>query len=165
MDYLGWAGLLAAVIFIPIVGFGLALRQDEIRWRREKRAELYIDLLAEAHAEKQWVLKQLTGRELAEIRAQHEGADHDDDDDRWPALPDTRLDPAARALLGARMSAFASAEVSRRFNAINQALSLVPRPGESTAAKWAAESAFEELEKRVRHELGESAWRQRFMNR
>jgi hypothetical protein len=48
-----------------------------VRLAREKRAKLYIDLLAEAHAEHQWMLNEVTLREPAEIVAL---LDYEDDD-------------------------------------------------------------------------------------
>ena len=56
-----------SALLVAIIGFWLALRQDKVRWVREKRSELYIDLLAEAHAEEQWMVNRLTAREIREI--------------------------------------------------------------------------------------------------
>jgi len=47
-------GVIIAVT-VPWMTFRLALRQDQARWLREQRAELYVDLLTEAHAETQWL--------------------------------------------------------------------------------------------------------------
>jgi hypothetical protein len=48
------AGLATIIaIWVPWVAFRLALRQDQARWLREQRAQLYVDLLTEAHAEKE----------------------------------------------------------------------------------------------------------------
>lgn len=144
------------MIVIPLVGFRLALRQDEVRWVREKRAELYVDVLAEAYAEKQWMLQELSRREAAEISAEFYEADRDQDDDRWPNLPDTRLDPAARAHLGARMAAFSTDAVVQQLNQLSVAFPFLPKAGEATAAKWRVEAAFDDLEKLIRDELGSS---------
>jgi hypothetical protein len=59
---------------IALLGFWLALGQDKRRWHREKRSELYIDLLAEAYAEEQWIVKELTAYEIREI-ADPDGTD------------------------------------------------------------------------------------------
>ena len=78
--------------------FLAGLRQDKIRWARENRAELYIDLLAEAHAAHQWMLKKSDRRPtspcLADGLAVRRGAVHGAR--RNPGNPRLRSD--ARAL-------------------------------------------------------------------
>ena len=51
------AAILAAIIAIvvPWMTFRLAPRQDHQRWLREQRSALYVDLLAEAHAEARYI--------------------------------------------------------------------------------------------------------------
>lgn len=147
VDWLGWAGLVATAVVVPVVGFWLALRQDKLRWAREKRAELYIDLLAEAYAEKEWMLGELHRRELAEIGPIQ-------DDNRFPALPDTRMEPRARALLGSRMAAFSSPGVRGAFNELSRSFPLLPVMGSSPAARLGVEKAFSDFEVLIRRELG-----------
>jgi hypothetical protein len=91
-------------VAVPVMTFHLALRQDAIRWLRERRAELYVDLLAEAHAEQQY-LEFATADEETRAAAQ----------DHFTAT-DTRLPPLERARLGARGTIFASQTVNRLFN-------------------------------------------------
>lgn len=147
MDWLGWAGLVATAVVVPVVGFWLALRQDKLRWAREKRAELYIDLLAEAYAEKEWMLGELHSRELAETGPVR-------DDNRFAALPDTRMKPRARALLGSRMAAFGSPEVRAAFNELSRSFPPLPMMGSSPAARLGVEKAFSDFEVLIRRELG-----------
>jgi hypothetical protein len=49
----GVAAIIA--VTVPWQAFRLALRQDQARWLREQRAQLYADLLTEAYAEQQYV--------------------------------------------------------------------------------------------------------------
>ena len=53
-------------VFSPLavawVVFRLALRQEAIKWSRERRAEVYVDALVEATAERDWVERQLPAR-------------------------------------------------------------------------------------------------------
>ena len=48
----GLAAIIAVVV--PWMAFRLALRQDRARWLRGQRAQLYVDLLTEAHAEQEY---------------------------------------------------------------------------------------------------------------
>ena len=96
------------------------------------------------------MLKELSRQEMEEITP---GAS---DDERWPPLPDTRLDPAARALLGARMAAFSTLAVRRAFNELSIQFPMIPKPGSHFVARIGVEKAFEDLEKTIRHELGAS---------
>jgi hypothetical protein len=49
------AGVAAIIaVSVPWMTFRLALRQDQVRWLREQRAQLYADLLTEAYAEQQY---------------------------------------------------------------------------------------------------------------
>jgi hypothetical protein len=53
----GRSAVIAAIIVltVPWFTFRLALRQDDRRWLREQRTELYVDLLTEAYAEEQYL--------------------------------------------------------------------------------------------------------------
>jgi hypothetical protein len=100
------SAVIAAVIAIvvPWLAFHLALRQDHTRWLRERRAEVYVDLLTEAYAEQQWL--------------EFDMAD-DDTRQHWAAhFHDLRLPPLERARLGVRASMFASRTVNQLFNRI-----------------------------------------------
>ena len=104
-----FAALLAAfaALTVPRVTFQLALRQDHIKWHRDQRAQLYVDLIVEANAES--------------LQMEYEIACEQADGERevgagW--YTDLRLLPAERARLGARATMFASREVLRQFNAM-----------------------------------------------
>src|SRR5262245_63576236 len=66
-----WVGIVVAVVAVPGVGFWLTLRQDSVRWYREKRADCYIDLLVEANAEREHMQYEFTRQEMAQIDAQY----------------------------------------------------------------------------------------------
>jgi hypothetical protein len=164
-----WA--ISGAVVVAMIGFWLALRQDEVRWSREKRSELYIDLLAEALAEKEALLDRMTE---AEMRASGEtdGGDGQATVDDWRSrsvpLSDTRLDAKARALLGARMAAYASTDVIRLFNSIGAGIPLlVNSNAEARGHKVRAELAFLALERHIRTELMsvQRPWRQRIRDR
>src|SRR5450631_2587899 len=57
----------AGGVLVTVLAFVLALRQDHARFAREKRAELYVDLLAEASSELDWLLTQLTQIEMGNV--------------------------------------------------------------------------------------------------
>jgi hypothetical protein len=150
------------LLLVAFLGFRLALQQDQRRWLREKRADLYIDLLVEGYAEHNWVLNELTAMEIREIGDEN-GTDHDagqravdDWRDRFGGLKDTRLPPVERAVLGARMSAFATGDVIRLFNAIGACSPLPPVRGEAAALKVRLAMAWDALEGGVRAELQKS---------
>ena len=150
------------LVLVALLGFWLALRQDERRWLREKRADLYIDLMAEGYAEHNWVRHELTAIEIREI-ADKNGTDQDagqrgvdDWRDRFGGMTDTRLPVSERALLGARMSAFATVEVIRLFNAIGACSPLLPRRGQAAALKIKLSMAWAAFESGVRSELHQS---------
>lgn len=146
-------------VLVAVVGFWLALRQDERRWIREKRADLYIDVLAEGYAEQEYVLDSLTRVEIAEI------ADPDATDVEarrravadWERIADkivhTQLPPDQRALLGARMTAFATPAVSSAFNAIGACLPMTLATGQASGLKIKVRLAFDQLETVVQAEL------------
>ena len=79
------------------MAYQLILRRDAIRWLRERRAQLYVDLLMQARAE-QFYLSVVTGADTARMREVF-------------AETDTRLPPPERARLGANGSVFASPKV------------------------------------------------------
>ncbi len=71
-------------------------------------------------------------------------------------MTDTRLPVYERALLGARMSAFATVEVIRLFNAIGACSPLLPRRGQAAALKIKLSMAWAAFESGVRSELHQS---------
>lgn len=85
----------AVAIVVPWLAFQYALRQDRQRWSRELRAQVYIDLLVEVTAERDWLARQLT---LAE------GLTPDD----LSPFEDHRLNDLDRLRLGARVFAYGS---------------------------------------------------------
>lgn len=163
------AALLAAVVavVVPVWTFKRTLELESIKWVRDQRAQLYIDMLAEAYAEKQWFLGVMTRREIVLIEARGDEDDDEDDDeprrpsraDDFPSLPDLRMGPVERAKLGARGSVFASDEVSKAFNMFNAFLSrstlILPKyEGEAHMAKVRADELFDALSAAIRNELG-----------
>jgi hypothetical protein len=98
------AAILAAAIGIsvPWFTFHLALWQDKIRWLREQRSQLYVDLLTEAHAERAWRQYATADDRVKELMR-----------DRFT---DLRLQPLEHARLGARGTIFGSATVNRLFS-------------------------------------------------
>jgi hypothetical protein len=145
------SALLATIIAVtvPVATFRLALRQDAIRWMREQRAQLYVDLLAEAHAEQQYLEFAGAGEKMQEVARDH-----------FPAT-DTRLPPLERARLGARGTIFASETVNRLFNTLvaegGQALLNLDRLDPDAAqlrTRVLVGAIMDELEAAVRHELG-----------
>ena len=81
------------------MAYRLTLRRDAIGWLRERRAQLYVDLLTEAHAE-QYYLSFVTSSDTAREQMREVFAE-----------TDTRLPPLERARLGASGSVFASPKV------------------------------------------------------
>lgn len=151
-------------VLVPLMGILLAawaayqagVRQDSRRWLRERRAELYVDLLVEAHAEKEWALAELVQREVMEIDADPEsrleaGREWRQEHDRL--IPDLHLKPKDRALLGARMAAYATPEVIALFHAIGRGVAF-RLPSGRYAIAFEVEEAFDAFEERVRRELG-----------
>jgi hypothetical protein len=98
------SAVLATIIalIVPLVTFRLALRQDEMRWLRERRAELYVDLLTEAVAERERLEYALADEETQKRAAQF--------------FKDVRLPPLDRARLGARAAMVGSRAANRLFN-------------------------------------------------
>lgn len=139
-------GLLAA-----FVAYQAGVRQDRRRWYRERRTDLYIDMLAEAYAEKQWCLNELTRRELAEIDGPGGG------DDKWmsplAAGEAKRLEPQERVRLGARGTAYGSTEANILFNAIGRGV-MIPI-NRRRADTWDVEEAFNKFEAQIRREFSD----------
>jgi hypothetical protein len=116
---------------------------------RERRAELYVDLLAEAHAEQQYVEFAMADEETREAARDHFTA------------TDTRLPPLERARLGARGTIFASQTVNRLFNRLMAEggralfnLDRLPPDAARLRARVRVGGIIDELEAAVRHELG-----------
>jgi hypothetical protein len=138
----GLAAIIAVVV--PHMTFRLALRQDQARWLRDRRADTYVDLLTEAHAERQYFEHVIADEE---VRARRK-------DDA-----DLRLPPLERARLGSRGTIFSSREVNVLFNRLEGVLSResLVRPGDEhdrAATRVRVIGAFEELQDAIRRELG-----------
>ncbi len=133
-------------VFVTWFTFRFALRQDRLRRLHDQRAQLYVDLLTEAHAEKEYfdydIADDETRKRLAAYRV------------------DLRLPPLERARLGSRGTIFASLEVNRLFLLLQaQALgaTLPRRPNneaERLVARMHVGDAFTALELQVRREMG-----------
>lgn len=143
--------VLAVGLMTAFVGYQAGVRQDRRRWYRERRAELYVDVLVEAYAEEQWCLNALTRRELAQIGASEHG---DDGLDALAASDAQRLEPQERARLGARMAAYGSQEVVKLFGALGRGVAFPTLDGRF-AQTWDVEQAFDALEAQIRKELGD----------
>ena len=111
MDAGTWVALFAALlatvvaVVVPWATFRFAMRQDQVRWVREQRSELYADMLAEAYAEQEWLKFETAPAETQE-RARK-------------SFTDMRLARAERARLGARGSILGSRPVNRLFNQVS----------------------------------------------
>jgi hypothetical protein len=111
MDAGTWVALFAALlatvvaVVVPWATFRFAMRQDQVRWAREQRSELYADMLAEAYAEQEWLKLETASPEIQE-RA-------------WKSFTDKRLAPVERARLGARGSILGSRPVNQLFNQVS----------------------------------------------
>ncbi len=144
------AGLAAIIaVSVPVMTFRLALRQDQVRWLREQRAQLYVDLLTEAYAEQQYFDYEIADDETRERMRRY--------------FVDLRLPPLERARLGARGTIFASRTVNRLFNrlqgeALNVTLTARPRhEGDRLVARMRVAGALDELQAAIRRELGADA--------
>ncbi|SCL36292.1 hypothetical protein GA0070624_5513 [Micromonospora rhizosphaerae] len=158
------AALLAAVVAIavPVWTFKRTLELERIKWVRDQRAQLYIDILAEAYAEKQWFLDLMTRREITLIEERDGEERRGPSQADFPPGPDLRLGPVERSKLGARGALFASAEVSKAFNAFSGVLgrcSLIQPQSEAEAhiANVQADELFDALSTAIRNELGAGA--------
>ncbi len=138
----GWIAAAAFVTAVVVawLGFRYSIRQDERRWTRERRAELYIDLLVAESAEHDWVLHRATEQE-AGVQLDRAGTDD-------------RMSSAERRRLGARAAAFASAEVLRRWNALQHEGGQVFVPWSApTLVRVHVSAGLDSLTAQVRHEL------------
>jgi hypothetical protein len=94
------APILAAIVAItvPAIAFRFARMQEHEKWARDRRADVYIDLLAEANAHLAWLLHTINGRST-----------------------DPRASEAERHQIGTRALIFAAPEVVRIFTSIADA--------------------------------------------
>ena len=141
------SSVLAAIIavVVPLGAFRLALRQDQVRWLRERRTDLYVDMLTEAYAEEQWLEYTMADDETRERMR------------KW--YTDLRLSPLERARLGARGTAYGSRAVNQAFNGFGPvAFSATVKRDIQEANRIVARVRIagwrEELEKAIRKELG-----------
>lgn len=129
--------------------FRFATRQDAGRWSRDKRAEVYVEALTEASAEKDWV-----HREVSRVSDPH---------GNWSRLPDDRLGSFERRRLGARLAAFGTPEVVAAHQAFMAAVGkyMLPVTLQGVAppmgSHWPLEEAFRKLETVIRDELANAA--------
>lgn len=111
MDAGTWVALFAALlatvvaVVVPWATFRFAMRQDHVRWVREQRAELYVDMLTEAYAEQEWLKLETASAQIQE-RARK-------------SFTDKRLTPVERARLGAKGTILGSRPVNLLFNKVS----------------------------------------------
>src|ERR671910_493661 len=89
---------ITVAVVVPVLTFRFALRQDRERWLRDRRTDLYVDLLTEAHAERQYLEDEIL----------LDPGEHDEDGGGARHLVDLRLPAFDRARLGARGTAYGS---------------------------------------------------------
>lgn len=137
-------------IIVAVLAFQFALRQDSRRFFREQRSQLYIDILADSHAELVSHQYRLTAKELNAISP-------DQPDERFRPPQTTMLNDHDRRLLGARAAAYSSVEVRQLWNAFGGvcARAILVRPEDAAAVKMKgeAEAAFAALETRIVQEI------------
>jgi hypothetical protein len=137
-------------IVVAVLAFRFALRQDSRRFFREQRSQLYIDILADSHAELVTHQYRLTAKELNAISP-------DQPDERFRPPQTTMLNDHDRRLLGARAAAYSSLEVRQLWNAFGGvcARAILVRPEDAAAVKMKgkAEEAFAALETRIVQEI------------
>jgi hypothetical protein len=105
------ASLIVSVVVavtVPLFSYRLTLRQEHIRWLREQRAQVYLDLLTEAYAEQQW--------------EQYTRVDDETKAEFRHYFPDLRLPPQERARLGTRATLFGSSSANKLFNLLGAEL-------------------------------------------
>jgi hypothetical protein len=140
------AGLAALIaVIVPWMTFRLALRQDQNRWLREQRAQLYVDMLTEARAEEDYF--------------HYAMADGESREQMRKDLADRRLIPLERARLGARATIFASGTVNRLFSQLEaqgRAIMFEPQldEGRKVVVRVRITDAMVRLEDAIRRELG-----------
>ena len=139
------AGLAVIVaVVVPYWTFRLALRQDQARWLREQRAQLYVDLLTEAYAEQEYLHYAIADDEAKEWMRVH--------------FTDLRLPPVERARLGARGTIFGSKAVNKLFNRLQgEAGRATLRPqmdmGGQTIVRMQVAGTMDELEAAIRNAI------------
>jgi hypothetical protein len=139
------SALLAAVVAVtvPALAFRFTIRQEQARWLREQRAQLYVDLLTEAYAEQQWLEQELLAEEDRERFNEH--------------FADLRLSQLERARLGARANIIGSRDVNRRFMELERIGFWSGLAHHSEAERLStrarAEEAVENLQKAIREDL------------
>lgn len=143
----------AVAIVVPWLAFRFAMQQDQRRWAREERARVYIDLLVEASAEKDWLEYQLAY------------AEHPED---MPRFEDHRMSDLDRRRLGARVLAYGSREVVRRHNIVSREglwATLSRDDAQRHGARLRRATAFDDLQQQIRRELeaehGRLSWSRR----
>jgi hypothetical protein len=143
------SAIIAAIIAItvPWFTFRLALRQDQQRWLREQRTELYVDVLTEAYAEEHYLQYTTTDPE-AQQRTE-----------AFFKQTDVRLPPLERARLGSRASLLGSRAVNRLFDEVGNVgfrVKLIRGDDEAKAMLARVEMGRirDQLQETVRHELG-----------
>jgi hypothetical protein len=131
-------------ITVPALAFRFAIRQEQTRWLREQRAQLYVDLLTEAYAEQQRLEQELLADEDREAARGH--------------FADLRLPQLERARLAAKANIVGSREVNRHFMDLQRIGFWSGFAGHSEAdrlrTRVRAEEAVENLQKAIREELG-----------
>jgi hypothetical protein len=111
MDAGTWVALLASLlaatvaVVVPWAAFRFAMRQDHVRWVREQRADLYVDMLGETYAEMEWLKVETAPPGIQEAARK--------------IFTDMRLPPTERARLGARGTILGSRPVNRLFNQVS----------------------------------------------
>ena len=125
------------------------LRRDAILWLRERRAQVYVEMLTQAYAERYYVTFATSSDSARELMRESFAA------------TDTRLPPLERARLGASSSAFASHKVRGLYDLLMAEawpVSVYPGRFRSDEARMQvlARTAgiLGELEVAVRRELG-----------
>jgi hypothetical protein len=131
------------------MAYRLILRRDAIRWLREHRAQLYVEMLTQAYAERYYVTFATSSDSAREVMRESFAA------------TDTRLSPVERARLGASGSVFASPKVNGLYDLlIAEAWPVEVNPGrfrsDEARIKVLARTAgiLGDLEAAVRRELG-----------
>jgi hypothetical protein len=137
-------------IVVAVLAFRFAVRQDSRRFFREQRSQLYIDILADSHAELVTHQYRLTAKELNAISP-------DQPDERFRPPQTTMLNDHDRRLLGARAAAYSSVEVRQLWNAFcgvcSRAILVRPEDAAAVKMKGEAEAAFAALETRIVQEI------------
>lgn len=108
------SAVLATLVAICVswLAFRFALRQEQVRWLREQRTQLYVELLAEANSQVSWASHTRLERSQAQYGVRMEPGEMDEldgeEDEPDPCADDPRLTPQEKRLLWARANVFAS---------------------------------------------------------